>query len=86
MEKKTVNEFVIVEDSLFYDTDAQNLQSLIRKYSKDFEIDFDKDISLTITVKQNPKLDGRILKIVLKDKIVDPQFDPAQIEIFEETA
>lgn len=54
MEKKTVNEFVIVEDSLFYDTDAQNLQSLIRKYSKDFEIDFDKDISLTITVKQNP--------------------------------
>lgn len=82
MEKKTTNEFVIVDDLLFKDVDAQNIQSLIRKYSKDFNVDFDKDISVSITVKYNDKIDNCIMKMTVKEQDKVSSFDPAQEKIY----
>lgn len=80
MQRKTTQEFTIVEDFEFMDVDAQNIQSFIKKYSKDFHVDFQKDISLSVNVKYNDKIQGCIMKIVVKDSDRD-EYDPLQEKI-----
>lgn len=78
MEKKITSQYGLVGERILKDTDIERIGKFIKSYHKDFNVDFDKDLQINISIKALPG-DGDIkaLKITLKD-IELQDFDPLQ--------
>lgn len=79
--KGVTNNYELVDKHVVQDDDEKIIQKFVEKYCKNFKVDFNNDISITVKLKSEPKLDAQVMSIKLKEQYSE-LIDPDQGRIF----
>ncbi len=82
MKKKITNEYKVKDEGIFNVQHKGYIERFISAFNPDLEIDFDKDISISLTVKTKEMNSQtfQIINVTLKDSVVE-LFDPQQVRM-----
>ena len=79
--KGVSNNYELVDKHVVQEDDEKIIQTFVERYCRNFKVDFNNDISITVKLKAEPKLDAQIMSIKLKEQYSE-LIDPDQGRLF----
>lgn len=83
MEQKITNEYKVKDEAIFNQQHRAIIERFIKAFDNVFEVDFDKDVNITISIKAKEVGSSivQILNVRVKDQEVRT-YDPGQERLF----